>query len=62
MQRLFFLIIKTIFNDNGIVAFTNFATLFLLGLSLSPCIFNKSRWGGWVGDIRRDIILNTQHV
>jgi hypothetical protein len=61
LQRFFVLIIRTVFNDDDdIVAFTDFAAFFLLGLSLPLCISHTSRRGGWVEDILCNIIL--QHT
>jgi hypothetical protein len=62
LEHLPILLVRCIFNGDGVVTLSDFAAFLHFSLALLRYIF-KSRRGSWVGDILGDVILqNTTWV
>jgi hypothetical protein len=62
LKRLFILVIRAVFDDNGVIAFTNFTVLLRLSFSLPLRLSFKSRRGGWDRDVLLHISLYNWQV
>jgi hypothetical protein len=60
LQRFLILVVRAIFNDDRIIAFTDFAALLCLGRRLALCLFLKSWRGGRDRHILLQIVLQRQ--
>jgi hypothetical protein len=57
LEGLPILLVRRIFNGDGLVTLTDFAAFLHFALALLRIIF-KSRRGSWVGDILGNVILH----
>jgi hypothetical protein len=58
LERFPILLVRGIFNGDGVVTLADFAAFLHFALPFLQYIF-KSRRGSWVGDILGDVILQT---